>query len=38
MQRNLISERVLAMPREHAADLDKPFDEVRHNQPVEGRS
>ncbi len=36
MQRNLISERVLLMPREYAADLDKPFDEVRHNEPVKG--
>jgi alkylation response protein AidB-like acyl-CoA dehydrogenase len=32
MQRNLISERLLNMPREHAADLDRPFDQVRHNQ------
>jgi alkylation response protein AidB-like acyl-CoA dehydrogenase len=32
MQRNLISERVLNMPREQAADLDRPFDQVRHNQ------
>jgi alkylation response protein AidB-like acyl-CoA dehydrogenase len=31
MQRNLISERVLHMPREHAADHDRPFDQVRHN-------
>jgi alkylation response protein AidB-like acyl-CoA dehydrogenase len=32
MARNIISERVLGMPREYAADRDKPFDEVRHNQ------
>ncbi len=32
MQRNIISERLLGMPREYAADRDKPFDEVRHNQ------
>jgi alkylation response protein AidB-like acyl-CoA dehydrogenase len=31
MARNIISERVLGMPREYAADRDKPFDEVRHN-------
>jgi alkylation response protein AidB-like acyl-CoA dehydrogenase len=31
MQRNLISERVLQMPREHATDLDRPFDQVPHN-------
>jgi alkylation response protein AidB-like acyl-CoA dehydrogenase len=31
MQRNIISERMLNMPREYAADKDMPFDEVRHN-------
>ncbi len=31
MARNIISERVLGMPREYAADRDRPFDEVRHN-------
>jgi alkylation response protein AidB-like acyl-CoA dehydrogenase len=31
MQRNIISERVLGMPREFAADRDKPFEEVRRN-------
>ncbi len=31
MARNIISERVLGMPREYAADKDRPFDEVRHN-------
>jgi alkylation response protein AidB-like acyl-CoA dehydrogenase len=38
MQRNLISERVLHMPREFAADLGQPFDEVRHNDPVDRTS
>jgi alkylation response protein AidB-like acyl-CoA dehydrogenase len=31
MQRNIIAERLLGMPREYAADRDVPFDEVRHN-------
>lgn len=31
MQRNLISERLLGMPREPAADKDKPFTEVRQS-------
>ncbi|MHB1518767.1 MAG: acyl-CoA dehydrogenase family protein [Acidimicrobiales bacterium] len=31
MARNIISERVLGMPREQAADRDIPFDQVRHN-------
>jgi alkylation response protein AidB-like acyl-CoA dehydrogenase len=31
MQRNIISERVLGMPREYAADRELPFDQVRHN-------
>jgi alkylation response protein AidB-like acyl-CoA dehydrogenase len=31
MQRNLISERLLMMPREAAADRGVPFNEVRHN-------
>ena len=38
MQRNLISERVLHMPREYTADLDKPFGEVRHNDQVQRSS
>jgi alkylation response protein AidB-like acyl-CoA dehydrogenase len=31
MARNIISERVLGMPREYAADRDKPFDQVLRN-------
>jgi alkylation response protein AidB-like acyl-CoA dehydrogenase len=31
MQRNLISERLLGMPREPTEDHDRPFSEVRHN-------
>ena len=38
MQRNIISERVLGMPREFAADRDHPFDEVRHNRSPQRRS
>jgi len=38
MARNIISERVLGMPREYAADREKPFDEVRHNQSPSRRS
>ncbi len=35
MQRNIISERVLGMPREYASDRDRPFDEVTHNRAAE---
>ena len=38
MQRNLISERLLQMPRELAADRGIPFNQVRHNaMPRQGR-
>ncbi len=30
MARNIISERVLGMPREHAPDRDVPFSDVPH--------
>jgi len=30
--RNIISERVLGMPREYAADRDMPFNQVKRNQ------
>ena len=33
MQRNVISERLLGLPREPAPDRDVPFSEVRVNQP-----
>jgi alkylation response protein AidB-like acyl-CoA dehydrogenase len=38
MARNIISERVLGMPREFAADRDKPFDQVRHNPSPQHRA
>ena len=37
MQRNLISERLLGMPREPAADLDRPFGDVRVSRREEDR-
>ena len=38
MQRNLISERVLGMPREFAPDVGVPFDQVRHNELGEAKA
>jgi alkylation response protein AidB-like acyl-CoA dehydrogenase len=38
MQRNLISERLLGMPREPAADKDLPFNEARTNRTRKDRS
>ena len=31
IQRNIISERVLKMPKEHSVDTDKPFRDVPRN-------
>jgi hypothetical protein len=31
IQRNIISERILDLPREAAPDRDLPFNQVRHN-------
>ena len=36
MQRNIVSERLLGMPREPAADRDVPFREVVARRPVTG--
>jgi hypothetical protein len=36
MARNVIGERVLNFPREHAADRGVPFNQVRRNTAPEG--
>jgi alkylation response protein AidB-like acyl-CoA dehydrogenase len=36
MQRNIISERALGMPKEFSADVGRPFSEVRNNSPIHG--
>jgi hypothetical protein len=36
MQRNIISERLLGMPREIGTDAKLPFNQVRHNDSPRG--